>query len=192
MGSEQLIERPKLYAFSGDAGWMLSLGFKAYVEWLGKQHGYEIAEFADSGRDTNRVVYDVISQPLERMLVFVGYSLGANGCAWNQQMVRIYCDAHRMPVREIALLVGFDPTKNGAPLMNYPIEKHVKRCLLFQQKAWWYPSSAIAGRGVYHRTSGGPRIETTVVRESHLGVQTDKSLQGICTGAILAEEKKWA
>jgi hypothetical protein len=184
--------RPKLYAFSGDAGWMTSLGFRAYIEHLRGRFDFEVADFADSGRDTNRVVYDVVSQPPERMLVFLGYSLGANGCAWNQQMVRIYCEAHGGRVREIALLVGFDPTKNGAPLTNYPIERHVRRCLLFRQKAWWFPSSAIAGRGVYSRTEDGPKIETTEVHESHLTVQTDFKLQNICTAAILAEERTWS
>jgi hypothetical protein len=170
---------------------MTSPGFRAYVKDFSKRHDYEVAEFADSGRDTNRVIYDVVSQPLDRMLVFLGYSLGANGCAWNQQMVRIYCEAHGKRPRAIELLVGFDPTKNGAPLSNYPIERHVKRCLLFQQTSKLYPSSFIAGRGVYHRTSDGPVIETTKVKEDHLWVQADKNLQGICTGAILAEEKKF-
>ena len=105
-------------------------------------------------------------------------------------MLRVYCEAHKMQVRGIALIVGFDPTKNGLPLTDYPIEKHVKRCLLFQQTAWWYPSSFFAGRGVYSRTEDGPQIETTKVSEDHLWVQADRKLHDICTAAILAEEKK--
>ncbi len=165
----------KLYAFMGDGGYTFSAGFNAYIDRLGIALGVEVLKIADSGRNTNVVAADMFAQPIERIIIFVGYSLGANGAAWCQ---------YALKARHVDLLVGFDPTRNGPPLSMYPIGWRVKRCLCFQQTAWWFPSSMFYGRGLYVRASDGPQIEVTQVQMDHLWVQSSKRLQDICTAAV--------
>jgi len=183
----------KLYAFSGDTGWGLSLGFKEYVERIKIQFGFELSEYGDNVYQINLtgIVQDILAQPPERMIVILGYSLGANALAWLQLALLNYCNLRNLPVRDITLLVGFDPTKNGPSLNLYPIESHVKRCLLFRQRAWWFPTSLMFGRGQYARRANGPQIEVTDVYEDHWFLQGDRNLQKICTDVILTEERKW-
>lgn len=174
----------KIYGLLGDGGYAFSPAFNTYLEKLGTLFGCERMTLPDSGRDTNTVCLDILAQPPARKIVILGYSLGANGCAWVQQALRAVCRAQQVPVRPIDLIVGFDPTKNGPDLKNWPIEAHVKRCLLFQQMDWWWPTSLWFGRGKYTAAPGGPAIETTQVHMDHLLVQGSKKLQDICTQAI--------
>jgi hypothetical protein len=187
---------PKIYGMLGDVRMpFTSVPFENYLKSL-REKGFEVQIVADSTRELNNIVYDIVSQPPSRMIALVGYSLGANGCAWIQQALRVYwrrnADIHlQSPVRPIALIVGFDPTKNSR-LDLYPIESHVQRCLLFQQCAWWFPTSLFYGRGAYVRhVPDGPAIETTRMYADHLWMQDNEYLKGICTGALLAEDKKW-
>lgn len=168
--------RAKIYQFLGDGGYIFSMGFSAFGTHL-INLGYEVQKFPDSGRNPLPVVDDVLAQPKDRPIIFLGYSLGANGCAWNAH-------ALRNSGRDIALIVGWDPTVNGPPLSQYPIGRHVKRCICFQQIAWWLPTSFFAGRGVYVRKPDGPKIEIKKTTNDHLLVQFDGSLQQIATEAI--------
>src|SRR5262245_24870428 len=110
--------KPKVYCFLGDGGYMFSLGFSQLADRLAGL-GCDVQKFADSGRDVNRVAADIAKH--NRPIIFMGYSLGANGCAWNAQTER-----------QIDLLIGVDPTRNGPSLKNYPISDNVKRCTQFK------------------------------------------------------------
>ena len=120
---------------------------------------------------------DVLNEKPYRPLVFTGFSLGANACAWTAR------ELARMN-RPVELIIGFDPTVNGPPLSDYPIEANVKRCICFHQETKLRPTSWAFGRAVYVRSETGPKIETYDIEQDHMLVQFNKDLQMIAEKAI--------
>lgn len=171
------LDRPKVYVFLGDQtfGRGMSAGFSEFANKI-YTLGYEVKVLADSGRNVSVPVQDVMQQPQERKIVFMGYSLGGNGAAWAAtELLRQDKLAH------IDLLVGFDPTILaavwGSGLSKYPLGKNVKRALCFTNRLWFGTGMLGFGHGVYARAPGGPTIETTTVYMDHLMVQSDYGLQ---------------
>lgn len=159
----------KVYLFLGHGGYLFSLGFSAFGDRLAAM-GYEVEKFPDSGRDVNRVRADVMAQPKDRPIIMIGYSLGANGCAWNAKACR---------PREIALVVGFDPTANGPSLKEYMLGPNVKRALCFMKSSAITPDSWFFGGSRYYRTTDGPQIIIKQGGFSHLAIQSDSTLQAL-------------
>jgi hypothetical protein len=174
--------KAKIYLFLGQGGSTLSWGFTAYGRELATM-GYEVQQYEDSGRDTTAVFRDVKAQPVDRPVVFFGYSLGGNGAAWCADVLLKY-----RPERKIDLLIGWDPTVLaslwGAPLANYPIGSNVQRCLCFRNTMWFGTGMFGFGHGIYARRADGPAIHVTDVWNDHLYVQSNPRLQQIATNEL--------
>ena len=168
----------KVYVLLGHIGPVLSTGFRSWGRYLRDVYGYDV-EIIRSGYYKRMPVFlnDVMNVKPHRHLVFCGYSLGANACAW------IAKELARMN-RPVALIIGFDPTVNGPPLSDYPIEANVKRCICFHQETKLRLTSWAFGRAVYVRAETGPKIETYDIEQDHLLVQFNKDLQMIAEQAI--------
>ena len=168
---------PKLYALTGDGGSIFSQGFIAWAN--AQEPSPKFKLHYDSGRSTVGICSDIMSQPKERRIALVGYSLGGNGTAWiADAMWKVD------PKRAIDLIVAVDPTKNGPALSNYPIRSNVKRALLFKQVAMWSPINWFAGRGELVAAPGGPFIDTQELHADHLWLQFSSSWQIPATRAI--------
>jgi len=173
----------KVYGFLGDGSYITSKPFADYCRSL-QSATCEVEIVADSGRDTGKVCVDIVGEDRDCGIILIGYSLGANGCAWVQSALVPWCKMLKIPVRPIELIVGFDPTSNGPALSNYPIGSHVKKCICFHQTSYLFPSSLLFGHGVYTAAPGGPQIETIACKADHLWVQASKSLQTICSNVV--------
>lgn len=176
------MKKGKIYGLLGDGGSVTSEPFEQYVRHM-QSPTCQVDIIYDSGRDTGKVCADIISEDRDCNIILLGYSLGANGCAWVQKALVPWCKMLKVPLREIALIVGFDPTQNSR-LDIFPIGAHVKRCLCFHQTSYLYPSTWLYGHGVYSRDPDGPQIEVTLCKASHLWVQSEGGLRALCTTAV--------
>src|SRR5262249_54810008 len=120
----------------------------------------------------NEMIRAITALPRERPVAILGFSLGANGAAWLAYWLKVY-------KRQIALIVGFDPTKNGASLSDFPIGNNVKRCICFHQT-----NPDLFGNGAYVRAKDGPVIEVHNFADPHLAGQFYRPLQDIAVAAI--------
>src|SRR5262252_6375736 len=105
----------KVYGFLGDGSYITSKPFADYCRSL-QSATCEVEIVADSGRDTGKVCVDIVGEDRDCGIILIGYSLGANGCAWVQSALVPWCKMLKIPVRPIELIVGFDPTSSGSTL----------------------------------------------------------------------------
>ena len=94
--------KPLVLLLLGDGGTATSFGFQAFGGRLERELGVEVKVFYDSGRNVGAVVEAAILAG-ERPVALVGYSLGANGCAWAAAELK-------RRGRRVALVAGLDPT----------------------------------------------------------------------------------
>ncbi len=163
--------KPRVYGLLGDGGYALSPGFNSFLDRLAAA-GYDVLKREDSGRDTNFLVKDALSQPADRHIAAVGYSLGGNGTAW-------FADAmwKVRPSRKIAMIAAIDATRNGPSLRNYPIRGNVGRVVCIRQTLPWSPTNWFAGGGQLVAAEGGPLINYVDTWADHLYVQHVKQYQ---------------
>ena len=147
-----------IFGILGHGGWALSLGFAQFVYSL-REDGHRVM-ICTQPQGVDVIAQEVRKTPLREPTVLLGYSLGANSCAW------VAKELGNAPERKIALVVGFDPTTHGAPLSDYPFGSHVEKVVCFRNVGSW-PSSWLAGGAVYV----GPQVQVIDVTTDHLWVQ---------------------
>jgi dienelactone hydrolase len=156
-----------IHVILGHFGYTFSGGFARWGATLNDpQHPVTIWQYPQR---IDLIVPAIEKQPEGEKTVLMGYSLGGNSCAW----------CARATKHPIDLILAFDPTRNGPPLSQYPLGKHVKKAICFCG-AGYGPTSLFWGGG--HLV--GPQVEHIPTKVDHLFVQDSKKLRNIALEKI--------
>ena len=164
--------KPKVFMLLGDGGYITSPGFSGFGDDLARE-GYEIAKYDDSGRNSDKVVWDIWHHAGSTAIF--GYSLGA----WYAPLIGKKLNQYK---RNVDLIIGWDPARKNSE----PVTSNVKRCICFKQSFPWSPMDWIFGGGSYTAATypRGPNIETIKIYDDHVLIQWNESLRHIARDAL--------
>jgi hypothetical protein len=150
----------RVHILYGQGGFLTSMGMNTFGRSLdAKRFDVRFWNWSDHRQVAQTISVGVTSK--DSKIAIMGYSLGANACAWIANDIT--------NKKHIDLLVAYDPTVNGPPLSQYPIGSNVKRAICYRQMGY-IATSLMFGRGHLYSTPGGPKIEEVQVYADHLYV----------------------
>lgn len=165
----------KVYIIYGWFGLAASGGIHAFGHYL-QSKGYEVVFCRYQYPDW---IVTNLEETTERTRprALIGYSLGANCCAWVANRTNTMID----------LIVGYDPTRRGPPLSNYPIGKNVRHCIQYNNRGLLF-TNLFVGKGAYVN-NGCPSFLSYDITDEHLLVQYNQKLHIITESALERVEK---
>jgi pimeloyl-ACP methyl ester carboxylesterase len=159
-----------IHLLYGQGGRLTSWGFGMFGQEL-EREGHKVKYWNYS--QWPRVL---ISYPAEPKTILLGYSIGANACAWI---------AKQYPTMPIDLIAALDPTMNGPGLAEYELGPQVKKAISFHQTGWW-PTSLFFG-GAFLT---GPQVEVVEYSCDHFLSQFDRTVLERIKAEVNAVEKR--
>ena len=167
-----------IFLIYGWFGRISSGGFHSFGKQL-EGLGYDVVFCADNTHP-DLIAAQIASLQKTRKVALIGYSVGANCCAWVQRLTGD---------RTIDLIVGYDPTRRGPPLSNYPIGANVKRCIQYRNTGRLF-TNVLFGGGTYVPAKSGPVIETRNIAQEHLLVQNNSDLHRLTIQALASIKER--